>query len=334
MKDAVCLFFVRKKNWAVKNLNYHASWLHNQVTVWRVWGAKVVLGISSSKGIYSYASLGSASSIIPRTIQTAILVLHSFFVPGNLLTVLALMRCPKLRTHATTMFVISLALSDFLFAAVNLPLTASRYVYEEWRLGAVLCRLDVWFFRKWTIFWSWFSFPIIFSGCFPSSFTETLLHPWWIWSPSLSIGKHQLGSAFLGVCYFEIRFQDLVFMLHPILLLPLLFLRISPLIFDFATKAPLTKPSHPILGDSKFSLWCEWVGHSCHPKAWAPRIIGSMKSKSHFGSARLKDPFFYFPPLFSVVFPLCETVSLHIKLHNPSFCLRGLSNRKRRQDNE
>lgn len=52
----------------------------------------------------------------------------------------ALLRCPKLRSHATTLFVISLAVSDLLFAAINLPLTASRYIYEEWRLGTMLCR--------------------------------------------------------------------------------------------------------------------------------------------------------------------------------------------------
>ncbi|TRY75179.1 hypothetical protein TCAL_16871 [Tigriopus californicus] len=69
-----------------------------------------------------------------------------FLERGNLLTVVALLRCPKLRSHATTLFVISLAISDLLFAAVNLPLTASRYVQEEWVLGATVCRLFPFFF--------------------------------------------------------------------------------------------------------------------------------------------------------------------------------------------
>ena len=47
-------------------------------------------------------------------------------ITGNLLTVVALLRCQKLRVHATTAFVISLAVSDLLFSAINLPLTASR----------------------------------------------------------------------------------------------------------------------------------------------------------------------------------------------------------------
>jgi len=67
-------------------------------------------------------------------------------VAGNLLTVVALIKCVKLRTHATTTFVISLAASDLLFCSINLPLTASRYVHEEWILGATMCRLYPVFF--------------------------------------------------------------------------------------------------------------------------------------------------------------------------------------------
>lgn len=67
-------------------------------------------------------------------------------VIGNLITVVALLRCQKLRVHATTAFVISLAVSDLLFSAINLPLTASRYVHEEWILGESLCRLFPFFF--------------------------------------------------------------------------------------------------------------------------------------------------------------------------------------------
>ena len=65
-----------------------------------------------------------------------------FFISfsGNLLTVVALLRCPKLRSHATTMFVISLAMSDLLFSTINLPLTASRYIHEDWKLGVPMCR--------------------------------------------------------------------------------------------------------------------------------------------------------------------------------------------------
>ncbi|XP_060537312.1 protein trapped in endoderm-1 [Cylas formicarius] len=69
-------------------------------------------------------------------------------VIGNFVTVLALIRCPKLRVHATTAFVLSLCISDLLFCAVNLPLTAARYISESWLLGDVLCKL----------------FPVLFYG--------------------------------------------------------------------------------------------------------------------------------------------------------------------------
>nr|CAD7447963.1 unnamed protein product [Timema bartmani] len=67
-------------------------------------------------------------------------------VTGNLVTALALLRCRKLRKHATTAFVISLSVSDLLFSAINLPLTASRYVNEAWVLGPTLCKLFPFFF--------------------------------------------------------------------------------------------------------------------------------------------------------------------------------------------
>nr|XP_023011701.1 protein trapped in endoderm-1 [Leptinotarsa decemlineata] len=69
-------------------------------------------------------------------------------VIGNSITVLALIRCPKLRVHATTAFVLSLCISDLIFCVVNLPLTAARYIYEAWIFGDALCQL----------------FPVLFYG--------------------------------------------------------------------------------------------------------------------------------------------------------------------------
>ncbi|GFG30616.1 hypothetical protein Cfor_05178, partial [Coptotermes formosanus] len=64
----------------------------------------------------------------------------------NLITVIALLRCSKLRHHATTAFVISLAMSDLLFCSINLPLTASRFINQAWVLGPELCKLFPFFF--------------------------------------------------------------------------------------------------------------------------------------------------------------------------------------------
>ncbi|XP_056646332.1 protein trapped in endoderm-1-like [Diorhabda sublineata] len=69
-------------------------------------------------------------------------------VIGNLVTIIALIRCPKLRIHATTAFVLSLCSSDLIFCLVNLPLTAARYIYQAWVFGNALCKL----------------FPVLFYG--------------------------------------------------------------------------------------------------------------------------------------------------------------------------
>ena len=52
-------------------------------------------------------------------------------VTGNLLTIAGLYRIPKLRQKATTKFVISLALSDFLFSAINTPMNAALYIQKK-----------------------------------------------------------------------------------------------------------------------------------------------------------------------------------------------------------
>ncbi|GAB1863173.1 Gustatory receptor trehalose 1 [Camponotus japonicus] len=67
-------------------------------------------------------------------------------VLGNLVTVIALLKYSRLRRHATTAFVICLSISDLIFSAVNLPLTASRYLNEAWVLGETLCKIFPLFF--------------------------------------------------------------------------------------------------------------------------------------------------------------------------------------------
>lgn len=95
-------------------------------------------------------SSSTAIILYPRSATVFAAICASIFtvvgIGGNLLTVVALLRCPKLRCHATTMFVISLAMSDLLFSTINLPLTASRYIHEDWKLGVPMCRLFPFFF--------------------------------------------------------------------------------------------------------------------------------------------------------------------------------------------
>lgn len=68
------------------------------------------------------------------------------FVTGNLVTVIALLKYARLRRHATTAFIISLSISDLIFSAVNMPLTASRYYNEAWVLGDTMCTIFPIFF--------------------------------------------------------------------------------------------------------------------------------------------------------------------------------------------
>ncbi|XP_059099520.1 protein trapped in endoderm-1-like isoform X2 [Tigriopus californicus] len=120
--------------------------LHDSTTMTTTIEGSFPLGITTASNHFNETVVIHFSR--PATIFAA--VCASIFtvvgIAGNLLTVVALLRCPKLRSHATTLFVISLAISDLLFAAVNLPLTASRYVQEEWVLGATVCRLFPFFF--------------------------------------------------------------------------------------------------------------------------------------------------------------------------------------------
>jgi len=85
---------------------------------------------------------------VPLTIFAAIsaVIFSVVGVSGNLLTILALTKDAKLRKKATTSFIISLAVSDFMFCGINLPLTAVRYFYQKWVLGDQLCRVFPFFF--------------------------------------------------------------------------------------------------------------------------------------------------------------------------------------------
>ncbi|GBP19546.1 Protein trapped in endoderm-1 [Eumeta japonica] len=65
---------------------------------------------------------------------------------GNSVTCAALLTHPRLRGHATTLFVISLCASDLLFSAISLPLTAVRFATQRWTLGSTLCQMFAFLF--------------------------------------------------------------------------------------------------------------------------------------------------------------------------------------------
>ncbi|XP_026332452.1 G-protein coupled receptor moody isoform X2 [Hyposmocoma kahamanoa] len=59
---------------------------------------------------------------------------------GNLLTVVALLKCPKVRNVAAA-FIISLCIADLLFCAVVLPFAISDFWTRSWLHGDALCTL-------------------------------------------------------------------------------------------------------------------------------------------------------------------------------------------------
>ncbi|GAB0093992.1 G-protein coupled receptor moody [Sergentomyia squamirostris] len=59
---------------------------------------------------------------------------------GNLLTIISLIRCPKVRNIAAS-FIISLCLADFIFCIFVLPFNAIRFIHGYWRLGTFLCKM-------------------------------------------------------------------------------------------------------------------------------------------------------------------------------------------------
>jgi len=61
-------------------------------------------------------------------------------LPGNIITILALARCKKVR-NTTAIFIINLSISDLLFGCFNLPLAASVFLTRRWIWGPHLCQL-------------------------------------------------------------------------------------------------------------------------------------------------------------------------------------------------
>ncbi|KAJ2951658.1 hypothetical protein O0L34_g13816 [Tuta absoluta] len=71
-------------------------------------------------------------------VMTGFIMLIGLF--GNLLTVVALLKCPKVRNVAAA-FIISLCIADFLFCAMVLPFAISGFWTRTWAHGDALCKL-------------------------------------------------------------------------------------------------------------------------------------------------------------------------------------------------
>ncbi|XP_076314362.1 G-protein coupled receptor moody-like [Tachypleus tridentatus] len=67
-----------------------------------------------------------------------IIVLSIVGICGNLLTIVAIARCPRVH-NATAVFIVSLSVSDFIYCTFNLPFGASEYIYQRWIFSDTLC---------------------------------------------------------------------------------------------------------------------------------------------------------------------------------------------------
>ncbi|XP_037029337.1 G-protein coupled receptor moody isoform X2 [Bradysia coprophila] len=82
---------------------------------------------------------GYSSSLLTFASATCI-VFILVGLPGNLITIIALARCKKVR-NATAVFIINLSLSDLLFCCFNLPLAASTFWNRRWIHKEFVCEL-------------------------------------------------------------------------------------------------------------------------------------------------------------------------------------------------
>ncbi|XP_037940328.1 G-protein coupled receptor moody [Teleopsis dalmanni] len=72
--------------------------------------------------------------------STACIMFMVIGVPGNLLTIFALLYGKQTR-NSTAIFIINLSTSDLLFDCFNLPLAASTFLSRSWNHSDILCRL-------------------------------------------------------------------------------------------------------------------------------------------------------------------------------------------------
>ncbi|RWS25007.1 protein trapped in endoderm-1-like protein [Leptotrombidium deliense] len=91
-------------------------------------------------------TIHDCSAVIPRGAANlaffSSLLIIACGVPGNVLTIIALIKCaPNLLKNATTKFVINLAIADLIFCTFNLPMTSVRFLTCSWPFGDCLCQL-------------------------------------------------------------------------------------------------------------------------------------------------------------------------------------------------
>ena len=81
-----------------------------------------------------------SSHFIGNLIIAAYSVVIFFGTCGNLLTIIAILRNPQMRT-VRNFFILNLALSDFLICTVTGPVTLYTILYMFWPFGTAMCKV-------------------------------------------------------------------------------------------------------------------------------------------------------------------------------------------------
>ncbi|XP_054263409.1 G-protein coupled receptor moody isoform X2 [Macrosteles quadrilineatus] len=80
------------------------------------------------------------STTMLKLATLATVVIMVVGIVGNSLTVVALLRCPRVRNVAAA-FIISLCIVDCLFCILVLPFSALAYYHGTWKFGDTLCKI-------------------------------------------------------------------------------------------------------------------------------------------------------------------------------------------------
>ncbi|XP_046664435.1 G-protein coupled receptor moody isoform X3 [Homalodisca vitripennis] len=102
-------------------------------------GSDTGVGLSVSNSTLEQND-GSYSSAMLTVAALATVIIMIVGIAGNSLTIVALLRCPRVRNVAAA-FIICLCVADCLFCVLVLPFSAHAYYYGTWRFGSTLCNV-------------------------------------------------------------------------------------------------------------------------------------------------------------------------------------------------
>ncbi|KAI5726990.1 hypothetical protein M8J76_012256 [Diaphorina citri] len=87
---------------------------------------------------YNATSILALPDVTLKITAVCTVIIAVVGVVGNSLTVVALLRCPKIRNVAAA-FIVSLCIADFFFCLLVIPFSTTRFYFKTWIHGKFLC---------------------------------------------------------------------------------------------------------------------------------------------------------------------------------------------------